>query len=42
MEGDFGGVVEGLWVGFLAGIFVLDIGELFGLFERLVLRLENI
>lgn len=41
MEGDPGGVAEGLWVGPLAGILALDIGELLGLLERLALRLEN-
>lgn len=41
MEGDPGGVAEGLWVGPLVGILALDIGELLGLLERLALRLEN-
>lgn len=38
MEGDPGGVAEGLWVGPRAGILALDIGELLGLLDRLALR----
>lgn len=39
MEGDPGGVAEGLCVGPRVGILALDIGELLGLLDKLAFRL---